>query len=183
MRNLDFRILSTKGLIAFGATLLLSAGIALAADPDKSIADWLGKEITIDYSTFNDHIPLGGKLTLVYDADDDVVRVCTRQVASQKGAWKMDMTPGCNVALTFTAGERYCTMEDVKAGNAEVLSACHRLRSHDVAMHPAAVKGAVELHDMIVFLMRDANGKKAVAILVDSPARVTDGGLAGGHIP
>ena len=40
-----------------------------------------------------------------------------------------------------TRGQRYCTLEDVKAGNAEVLAACHRLRSQDVAMSPKAAKG------------------------------------------
>ena len=90
----------------------------------------------------------------------------------------MDMAPGCNVALTFTRGERYCSIEDVKAGNAEVLSSCHRLRSKDVALRPAKAKGTVELHDVIVFpVTAGATGKQSISILVDSPSRVTEGGV------
>ena len=47
-------------------------------------------------------------------------------------------------------------------------------------MHPAAAKGSLELHDVIVFLVQGANGKHQISILVDSPARVTHGGNAGG---
>jgi hypothetical protein len=61
-----------------------------------------------------------------------------------------------------------------------VLSTCHRLRSRDVAMHPAAQKGALELHDVIIFLVEAPNNKHAISILVDSPSRVTNGGNAGG---
>ena len=161
---------------------LLGAAIAYAAEPDPVLSAWLGKEITIKNSTFTDHVPTGGKLTFVLDAEDNVVRICTRNVGgTQRGTWRNDMAPGCNVALTFTKGTRYCTNEDVLAGNAEVLSSCHRLRSHDVAMHPAAQKGAVELHDVIVFLVQNADGKHAISILVDSPSVVTHGGNAGGH--
>ncbi len=78
--------------------------------------------------------------------------------------------------MTFTRGTRFCTLDDVKAGNAEVLSSCHRLRSRDVAMHPPRVKGTVELNDMIAFLVQGSDGTKMMSILVDSPARVTDGG-------
>jgi hypothetical protein len=160
---------------AFGAT------IAYAAEPDPVLAGWLGKEMTINGSSFNDHVPLGSKLTFVSDSEDDVVRICTRNVASARGAWRNDMAPGCNVALTFTRGSRYCTNEEVKAGNAEVLSSCHRLRSQNVAMHPATQKGALELHDVIVFLIEGANGKKAISILVDSPSRVIHNGNAAGQ--
>jgi hypothetical protein len=43
-------------------------------------------------------------------------------------------------------------------------------------MHPPKVKGTVELNDMIAFLVQEPDGKKGMQILVDSPARVTDGG-------
>ena len=56
------------------------------------------------------------------------------------------------------------------------LSSCHRLRTRDVAMRPAKAKGAVELNDMVVFLVQSENGKPVMAILVDSPSRVTGGG-------
>ena len=64
----------------------------------------------------------------------------------------------------------------VKAGDAEVLSSCHRLRSHDVAMRPSKVKGALELNDMIAFLVQGEGNKPIMSILVDSPARVTESG-------
>jgi hypothetical protein len=167
--------------LATTAALLAAPGLASAAEPDKSFADWLGKEITINTSSFDDHIPTGGKMTLIFDAGDNVVRVCTRSVTGQKVAWRMDFAGSCSIALSFTKGTRYCTAEDIKAGNAEVLSSCHRLRSNDIAMHPAAVKGALELHDLIVFLIPLADNKHGVSILVDSPARVIHGGSAGGH--
>lgn len=166
------------GMLGFA---LLGAMIAYAAEPDAVLAPWLGKEITITSTSFTDHVPGGGKLTFVSDAEDNVVRICTRNVSGQQGSWRSDMAPGCNVALNFTKGTRYCSNEDVLAGNAEVLSSCHRLRSNDVAMHPAAQKGAVELHDVIVFLIQQADGKHGISILVDSPSRVTHGGNAAGH--
>lgn len=164
---------------AFSAALVLGGFVAFAAEPDAALAGWLGREITIAHSSFNDHVPVGAKLTFVLDNEDNIVRVCTRNVTG-RSQWRMDMAPGCNVALTFTKGTRYCSEEDVKAGNAEVLSSCHRLRSRDVAMHPAAQKGALELHDLIIFLVPTANNKHAISILVDSPSRVTTGGQAGG---
>lgn len=168
---------------AVPALLLTIASIAFAqsAGPDPALLGWLGREITIDSSTIDDHIPVGGKLTFVLDSKDNVVRVCTRNVPGQRNQWKMDFAQPCNVTLNFTRGQRYCTLEDVKAGNAEVLSACHRLRSRDIAMRPAAAKGAVELNDMIVFLVQGEAGKHVISILVDSPARVTDGGGASGR--
>ena len=176
----------SNALAALAATLLMGttmAALAQDSTPDPAEAEWLGREVTITSSSFNDHIPVGGKLTFIYDGDDQVVRVCTRTGATQRMPWRMDFSLPCNVTLTFTRGERYCTLEDVKAGNAEVLSACHRLRSHDVAMHPAAqAKGAVELHDMIVFLLKSSTGKLEIAILVDSPSRVTAGGVASGTV-
>jgi hypothetical protein len=186
-----YRYLTTRGrknaLTLLAALLMTGAAPAALADgptPDPAIADWIGKEIVIDSSSFNDHIPLGGRLTFIYDGEDQIVRVCTRTVSAQRMAWRMDFANSCSVALNFTLGTRYCTLEDVKAGNAEVLSSCHRLRSHDVAMHPAATaKGAIELHDMIVFPMRNARGKVAIAVLVDSPSRVTTGGVATGYNP
>jgi hypothetical protein len=160
------------------ALFLLGATVAMAGDatPDESLAGWLGREYTVETSTLNDHIPIGGKLTFVFDSDENVVRVCTRTVQGQRGPWRMDFAVPCSVTLTFTRGTRYCTLEDVKAGNAEVLSSCHRLRSRDIAMRPARVKGAVELNDMIAFLVQGESGKHVMSILVDSPARVTEGG-------
>ena len=49
-----------------------------AGGVDDALAGWLGKEFTIDSSNLNDHIPVGGKLTFIYDSDENVVRVCTR---------------------------------------------------------------------------------------------------------
>ncbi len=165
-------------ILALAASLLLGTGFASADDtPAQSLEGWLGREFTIESSTIDDHMPTGGKLTFVFDPSDNVVRVCTRTVATQRGPWRMDFAVPCNVALTFTAGTRYCTLEDVKAGNAEVLSGCHRLRTRDVAMRPSRVKGAVELNDMIVFLVQGEGGKRVISILVDSPARVTDNGI------
>ena len=94
----------------------------------------------------------------------------------------MDLAGGCNVALLFTRGTRYCSLEDVKAGDGEVLSSCHRLRSREVAMKPSASRGALELKDMIVFLLPGTGGKNSVAILVDSPARVTGDGVIVGSL-
>jgi hypothetical protein len=74
--------------------------------------------------------------------------------------------------LTFA----YDGKNDVKAGNAEVLASCHRLRSRDVAMRPAETKGSVELNDVVAFLIEDKDGSKSMTILVDSPSRMTDGG-------
>jgi hypothetical protein len=162
---------AAAGLLAF-ATL----AFAQAAGPDSALAGWIGREITIETSTIDDHIPVGGKLTFIYDSDDNIVRVCTRNATLQQNQWQMDLAQPCGVTLTFTRGERYCSLEDVKAGNAEVLSACHRLRSHDVAMRPARGKAAVELNDMIVFLIQGDGGKHVISILVDSPSRVTSGG-------
>lgn len=168
----------TTGMASVAAAVILGAVAAVAAEPDNAFTRWLGTEITIDSSSVNDLMPVGGKLTLVFDSEDNTVRVCTRSVPNQRGSWRMDMAPGCNVALAVTRGQRYCTVEDVKAGNAEVLSACHRLRSRDIALRPSRVKGAVELHDVIVFPVEAAtDGKLGIAILVDSPARVTDGGV------
>jgi hypothetical protein len=167
------------GYGVMAVVLFAAATVALAQEPaaDDALAGWLGKEFTITSSSINDHMPTGGKLTFVFDGSDNIVRICTRSVSGQRAPWQMDFTSPCGVTMTFTRGTRYCTIDDVKAGNAEVLSSCHRLRSRDVAMHPAKVKGTVELNDMIAFLVNDADGKKAMAILVDSPARVTEGGI------
>jgi hypothetical protein len=167
-----------RGMAALAAAMLLGTAAAVAAEPDASIAGLLGKEITIESASSNNLMPIGGKLTFSYDAESNNVRICTRQVATQKGPWRMDLAPGCNVVLTLTRGDRFCTIEDVKAGNAEVLASCHRLRSKDVALRPAATKGAVELHDVIVFpVVGGPAGKQSVAILVDSPSRMTEGGV------
>jgi hypothetical protein len=162
--------------------LMMWAALATAGGLDSSFAPWLGREITIAQSSFNDQIPVGGKLTFVFDADDDVVRVCTRSVPEQKGPWRMDFAGGCNVALQFTRGQRYCTLEDVKAGDGEVLSQCHRLRSREVATKPSRTTDAIELKDMIVFLISAERGKNAIAILIDSPSRVTGDGVVVGTL-
>ena len=121
-------------------------------------------------------MPTGGKLTFVFDGEDNVVRICTRNTTRQRSPWLMDFATSCGVTLVFTRGTRYCTLEDVKAGNAEVLSSCHRLRSRYIAMRPARVKGTIELNDMIAFLVPGVGGKQVMSILVDSPARVTKEG-------
>ncbi len=163
---------------AMAGALLLGATLAVAGDavPDDKLTGWLGKEFTVESSNLDDHMPTGGKLTFVFDSEDNVVRICTRNSSRQRNPWSADFASPCGVTLVFTLGTRYCTFDDVKAGNAEVLSSCHRLRSRDIAMRPAKVKGTVELNDMIAFLVQDANGKHAMSILVDSPARVTGNG-------
>jgi hypothetical protein len=142
------------------------------------LAAWLGKEITIDSST-QDPLPVGGKLTLIYDAREDVVRLCTRPVATQAKPWQSDFAAPCAVTLKFTRGTRYCTNADVKTGNSEVLSSCHRLRSPQVAMQSATTKG-VEVNDLIIFLVPGAQGAHDVNIVIDSPSRVTIGGSTTG---
>jgi hypothetical protein len=153
---------------------LVAVGASMAAEPvDNSLSEYLGREITLDPAAESKQLPAGGKLTLVHDAKEDVVRVCTRTSPDQKSAWTHDLAKSCNVKLTFKRGERYCTVEDVKAGNGEVLSSCHRLRSSEVATSAAGKKDSAELADMIVFLLSPDKGEKSVAILIDSPARVT----------
>jgi hypothetical protein len=166
------------GISMMAAALLAGAALAAAQEPapDNILAQWLGQEFTVESSTLNDHMPKGGKLTFVFDADANVVHVCTRNSTAQSEPWHMDFATPCGVTMTFTRGTRYCTFEDVKTGNAEVLASCHRLRTRDVAMRPSKVKGAVELNDMIAFLVQLEDGKQAMTILVDSPARVTDDG-------
>jgi hypothetical protein len=160
-------------LLFVGATL----AVAQEAQPDGVLETWLGKEFTVESSTLTDHMPIGGKLTFIFDGSDNVVRVCTRTVGTQRGSWRADFAVPCGVTMTFTRGTRFCTIDDVKAGNAEVLSSCHRLRSRDVAMRPSKVKGTVELNDMIAFLVQGTDGHKYMSILVDSPARVTEDGV------
>jgi hypothetical protein len=75
--------------------------------------------------------------------------------------------------LTFTKGTRYCTVDDVKTGDAELLSTCHRMRSKEIALQQSAQ--GTEVHDLVVFLVRSEPGKPVIAILVDSPSRVTGG--------
>jgi len=167
-----------QGILAMTTALLLGTAFAVAGDsaPDDTLREWLGKELTVASSNLEDHMPTGGKLTFIFDSEDNVVRICTRNVSKQLLQWSMDFASPCGVTLVFTRGTRYCTFDDVKAGNAEVLSSCHRLRSRDIAMRPARERGTVELNDMIAFLIQDADGKHAMSILVDSPARVTGNG-------
>jgi hypothetical protein len=162
-----------KGKTLGLAAGLLVSGVLVAGDSvDAALTAYLDKEITIDTAA-SGRMPDGGKLTLVYDADKKAVRVCTQSAPDQDGAWSEDLASGCKVTLSFTRGERYCSLEDVKAGDGEVLASCHRLRGSDVATRSGA-KGAVELGDMIVFLLAPEQGKNAIAILIDSPSRVTD---------
>jgi hypothetical protein len=176
----SFRSFTSLCLVATA----LTTGAATAADPNPAVAPWLGKEITITSSSLSDHVPAGAKLTLVYDAEDDVVRVCTRSIPTKRAVWRMDFAVPCLVALNVVPGERYCSADDVNTGDAEILATCHRLRSHDVALHPAATKGAVELHDVIVFLLQPVPGQgHSIAILLDSPSRVTHAGHIIGDSP
>jgi len=166
------------GIAVLAATFLLGASLATAQEAalDSALSGWLGKEYTVESSTLPDHMPRGGKLTFVFDAEENVVRICTRNSSRQRTPWRMDFAVPCGVTLIYTRGTRYCTLDDIKTGDAEVLSACHRLRSHDIAMRPSRVRGAVELNDMIAFLVQGEAGKPMMSILVDSPARVTEEG-------
>jgi hypothetical protein len=165
-----------KRALALGAALLVGATVSAAGSLDAALAGWIGREITIEKSTIADDFPVGGKLTFIYDSTEDVVRVCTRQSATQHKSWRGDLAVPCGVTLTFTRGTRYCTLEDVKASNAEVLSSCHRLRTREVALTPQSTQGNLELNDLIVFLVPGEGNKHIISILVDSPARVTGGG-------
>jgi hypothetical protein len=167
------------GISVMAAILATGAALAVAQDKaaDDVLSEWLGKEFTVTSSTLSEHMPTGGKLTFVFDSEDNVVRVCTRNTNKQRLQWQADFATPCGVTMLFTPGTRFCTVDDVKAGNAEVLSTCHRLRSRDIAMRPSKVKGAVELNDMIAFLVKADDGSTAMSILVDSPARVTEGGV------
>ena len=171
------------GFSMMAATLLLGAALvgAQEASKDDVLANWLGKEFTISASPLNGLMPNGGKLTFAYDAAEKTVHVCTRNAADQSAPWRMDFATPCGVTMSFTRGARYCTLDDVKTGNAEVLASCHRLRTSDVAMRPAKVKGEVERHDLVAFLVQ-VDGEPAISILVDSPARVTDDGSIFGGI-
>ncbi|HPF27633.1 MAG TPA: hypothetical protein P5528_13155 [Steroidobacteraceae bacterium] len=182
--------MNTKLYWALSAAALLAvsgmvSSPAYAGSADAEAAAWLGSEATIDSSEQTDHVPMGGKLTLIYDSEDDVYRACARSSSNQRGSWKADWAAPCGVTLNFVRGSRYCTLSDVKAGNAEVLSDCHRLRSREVAMHASTVKGGMELHDMIVFLIQPSSksSKAELAILLDSPSRVTHNGIIHGIVP
>jgi hypothetical protein len=165
------------GFSMMAATLLLGAALVGAQEASQNdvLANWLGVEFTINSSPLNGLVPNGGKLTFAYDTGENKVHVCTRNAADQTAPWRMDFATPCGVTMSFTRGTRYCTVDDVKTGNAEVLASCHRLRSSDVAMRPSKVKGAVERHDLVAFLVQ-VDGEPAISILVDSPARVTDDG-------
>ena len=166
------------GISTMAAALLLGSALAAGqeASPDDVLAGWLGTEFTVKSSSQTDQAPVGGKLTFVYDYEANIVRVCTRNTSHQSEPWRMDFATPCGVTMTFTRGTRFCSADDVKTGNAEVLASCHRLRSRDVAMRPSKVKGAEERNDLVAFLMKDEDGKQSMTILVDSPARLTDEG-------
>ncbi len=164
-----------KRAYAVGIALLFGATLVGAANGvDDALAGWLGQEITIKSSSHGDDFPIGGKIAFVFDDKERVVRICTRQGTGQDKPWRSDLAEPCGVTLTFTRGARYCTVEDVKTGDAEVLSTCHRMRSKEIALQPESAQG-VELHDLVVFLVQSEAGKPVIAILVDSPSRVTGG--------
>jgi hypothetical protein len=167
------------GISMMAAALLLGAAWAAAQAPssDNVLAGWVGKEFTVESSTLKDPVPIGGKVTLVLDSANNLVHVCARNTENQSEPWRMDFATPCGVTMTFTRGTRYCTAEDVKTGDAEVLASCHRLRAHGVAMRPAKGKGAVELNDMIAFLVQGDGGKQSMTVVVDSPARLTGEGI------
>jgi hypothetical protein len=171
------------GLSMVAAALLFGTALAAAQEvaQDKLLADWLGKEFTVESSTPDEHMPKGGKFTLAFDAKENVVHVCTRTTADQATPWRMDFATSCGVTMSLAHGTRYCTIDDVKTGNAEVLASCHRLRTHDVAMRPSQVNGAVELNDLVAYLVQ-IDGQPAVSIQVDSPARLTEDGSIIGTI-
>ena len=102
---------ATAVVLGFGATL----AAAQEATVDGALADWLGTEYTVESSTLNDHMPLGGKLTFVFDAEENLVRVCTRNSTRQRTPWRMDFAAPCGVTMLFTRGTRYCTLDDIKA--------------------------------------------------------------------
>ena len=165
------------GISMMAAALLLGTALAAAQEvaPDNVLAEWLGKEFTVAAAPLSAHVPVGGKLTFVLDSEANVVRVCTRNSDKQSEPWRMDFATPCGVTMSFTRGTRYCTLDDVKTGDAETLASCHRLRSHGVAMRSSKAKGAVELNDLVAFLVQEKDGKQSMTILVDSPARMTGG--------
>jgi hypothetical protein len=165
------------GISVMAAALLLGAALAAAQDaaPDDVLAGWLGKEFTVESSSPNSSVPLGGKLTFVLDSEANLVRVCTRNSDKQSQPWSMDFATPCGVTMTFARGTHYCTVDDIKTGDAELLASCHRLRTHDVALRPSTVKGAVELNDLVAFLLLEKDGGQSMTIVVDSPARMTGG--------
>ncbi len=63
----------TFGIALMAAALLLGAALAAAqeAAPDDALAGWLGREFTVESSSLKDHVPIGGKLTFVFDSDDE----------------------------------------------------------------------------------------------------------------
>jgi hypothetical protein len=165
------------GISVMAAALLLGAALAAAQDaaPDDVLAGWLGKEFTVESSPQSTQVPVGGKLTFVLDSETNLVHVCTRNSDKQSQPWRMDFATPCGVSMSFTRGTRYCTAAEIKTGDAEVLASCHRLRTHDVALRPSTTKGAVELNDLVAFLMQESDGSQSMTILVDSPARMTSG--------
>jgi hypothetical protein len=167
MQFQSVRLSKMRKAAVLATAMLLGSAAASAAEPDPAVASLLGKEITIESASGNNLMPVGGKLSFTFDPEANVVRICTRESAAQKTPWVMDLAPGCNLVLKLTRGDHFCTIEDVKAGNAEVLASCHRLRSKDVALRAAKAKGAVELHDVIVFPVVAGPGKPSVAILVE----------------
>ena len=150
------------GISMMAAALLLGAALAAAQEPspDDVLAGWLGKEFTVESSTLNDSRADRRQAHLRLRLRGRTSCASARAMpTTQSEPWRMDFATPCGVTMTFTRGTRYCTVDDVKTGNAEVLASCHRLRTHDVAMRPSKVKGAVELNDMIAFLVQGDDGK------------------------
>jgi hypothetical protein len=170
---------SRVGNRAFAAIIVLLLGppmVGAADGVDDPMARLLGREITIESSSLGDVFPVGGKLAFVYDDKEQVVRACTRQASGQDKPWRSDLAKPCGITLAFKKGTRYCTLEDVKTGDAETLASCHRLRSEELALK-ATDATVSEVHDLLVFLLKSDVGKPVIAILVDSPSRVTTGGI------
>jgi hypothetical protein len=173
------------GVAGFAAAALLFAlqRAAVGAGADPVVTAWIGTEFTITSSALEDHVPPQARITLVFDAREGVYRACTRPGPDQAAGWREDWARPCAVTFQLIKSQRYCTLEEVSAGDGETLSSCHRLRSRDVAMHPGATPGSVELHDTIIFPLQAATGSSSlgIAMLIDSPARMTHGGVIHGE--
>lgn len=163
---------------AGAAVLAAMSRSATSQEADSLVQGWLGSEFTVLSSALEDHVPARGKITFVFDAEEGVYRACTRRGAGQATSWKEDWAQACAVTFQLVKAQRFCTLAEVKAGDQETLAECHRLTSREVAMHASQVKGSVELHETIVFpLQASASGKRGIAMLIDSPARLTHNGV------
>lgn len=167
---------------AGAAILAATTRTAIGQEADSLVQAWLGSEFTILSSSLEDHVPARGKITFVFDAEEGLYRACTRRGAGQATSWKEDWAQACAVTFRLVKAQRYCNLAEIKAGNQETLADCHRLTSSEVAMHASQVPGSVELHQTIVFpLAASAAGKRGIAMLIDSPARLTHNGVIHGE--